>query len=600
MATNKVQFERLEIVQESWRDTLKKFRPFIVPALLAGAGSVIYAQSLVAQPYYTLIPLAGAIGTGIAVSFALYGKSVNVYKNIGVENEEGKRYFVHVGNIVRKIYGDTKKTASAKNAVYPLLLNFKEHATHYAIMGTTGSGKTVTMQNIMEEVLESGSGFIFVDGKGSTSMIRTIYALAYKYRREKDFQIINFANPELSDSLDFFSMDENDIVSILKMMIEDMVSASPEWGHYGNEVAISIIRVCKELDKRGLFFTEKTMNEMLEQNDVTLERVRAANERLTFESYFDFFMEDVVFKWLHVLKTIGIDEEVYKELESNFVNASNITKSDLWDLSEVEGKTLLEKVEAKYKKLVADIEQFAYGWKVGRSYWTDARDKILKEYRQIFHIEENSAPAVNIPTTLALGKILYYVLPGTDAETNVKFASTILFANIRSYYTTLKNNRTLPLPYTLFLDEMNSWAHTVQGIGALMSQTREQNLAFVCGFQTALKLDREGREASMIWGNANTKIVLKVDDPELIEMINKNFDEVETAENDANETDRVQKNRRTKFKKDEIKRLAAGESYLIRGEYVVPFVSKYRPPIIYRPTEEGVPPTDTYTLPPLD
>ena len=594
-----VKYTDIRIEQESWGDTLEKFAPLHLLSIPAGLALAGYAAYIAQYP--SILPLISVLGVGAISMLTSRGSKRSAYESIGVKNEEGARYFVHVGNIVKRIYGDTKRTADPANAEYPVLLNYTQHSTHYAIMGTTGSGKTVTMQNLMEEILESGGGFVFVDGKGSLSMIRTIYALALKYNRERDFQIVNFANPKLSDTLDFFSLEIDDIVNILRMLLEDKTTKSPEWAQYGEGIAVNLARIFKYLDDKGEFFTTEEMDEILLKG----KREKLGRSRLTFREYFKFFAHDKAFKLLHTLKLLNTDKDVWQAFEDFFISASKCTYNDIYDDPKVgEGESigqmnLLQRIEKKYTQNRKDIKQFDYAWSVGVGYWSEARDKILSEYKEIFDLKEGEAGAVNIGHTIGLHKILYYVLPGTAATSNVRFASNILFANIRSYYEVLKEGRTLTIPYTIFLDEMNSWAHTVEGIGALMSQSREQRLAFVCGFQTDLKLDDKGREASMIWGNANTKIVLKTDDPQLLEYINKNFDEQELARSDENEPDRVKTEKRAKFLKDEIRKLRAGESYIIRGEHIAPFVSKYRPPVIYRPAEKGLPPTDNYELPPI-
>ena len=597
-----IKFSNAQIEQESFATATKKLAPLHAVGILSGAALAGYSAYIAHYP--TIIPFLSFAAIGALALGLSKNENGDEIESIGVRNVEGERYFTHVGNVVKEIKGDTRKTAPPDNVRYPVLLDNAMHSTHYAIIGTTGSGKTVTMQNLMEEILESGGGFIFVDGKGSSSMIRTIYALAAKYHREHDFQIINFSNHKLSDTLDFFSLSIDDITRILRIVLEDKTSKSPEWGQYGEGISVNVARVLKYLDERGEFFDTAEMERILRAGK---KPDKINTKRSNFVDFFEYFGHNNAFKLLHTLKLLKVDYEVWKPLEDFFVQASKCTVDDIYGEPEVKADdesvnklTYLQKIELKYKQNREKIKQFEYAWNVGSGYWSETRDKILSEYRNIFTFAADEAPAVNIPATISLHKILYYVLPGTAAQSNVRFASNILFANIRSHYETLKDGRTLAIPFTIFLDEMNSWAHTVEGIGALMSQTREQRLAFVCGYQTDLKLDDKGREASMIWGNANTKILLKTDDPELLDKINKNFDEQTEVISDDNDKERVQREKRQKFMKDEIRKLKPGESFIIRGEHIAPFVSKYRPPIIYKPDEQGLPETDRYALPPVE
>src|SRR4029078_10956905 len=64
--------------------------------------------------------------------------------------------------------------------------------THALIFGSTGSGKTEALISIAFNALAQSSGFIYVDGKGDTSLYAKIFSMVRSMGREDDLLLINF------------------------------------------------------------------------------------------------------------------------------------------------------------------------------------------------------------------------------------------------------------------------------------------------------------------------------------------------------------------------------------------------------------------------
>jgi len=64
--------------------------------------------------------------------------------------------------------------------------------THMLLMGTTGSGKTVTLLSICFNALAWGSGFFYSDGKADSSLHAAVWSLCRRVGREDDYLVINF------------------------------------------------------------------------------------------------------------------------------------------------------------------------------------------------------------------------------------------------------------------------------------------------------------------------------------------------------------------------------------------------------------------------
>jgi len=64
--------------------------------------------------------------------------------------------------------------------------------THMLLMGTTGSGKTVTLLSLCFNALAWGSGFFFSDGKADSSLHAAVWSLCRRVGREDDYLVLNF------------------------------------------------------------------------------------------------------------------------------------------------------------------------------------------------------------------------------------------------------------------------------------------------------------------------------------------------------------------------------------------------------------------------
>lgn len=64
--------------------------------------------------------------------------------------------------------------------------------THMLLMGTTGSGKTVTLLSLCFNALSWGSGFFYSDGKADSSLHASVWGLCRRVGREDDYLVLNF------------------------------------------------------------------------------------------------------------------------------------------------------------------------------------------------------------------------------------------------------------------------------------------------------------------------------------------------------------------------------------------------------------------------
>src|SRR5215813_12632536 len=73
-----------------------------------------------------------------------------------------------------------------------LWFNNEDMRTHVLIFGSTGSGKTEALVSLSFNALVQASGFLYVDGKGDTSLFAKVFSMCRIMGREDDLLLINF------------------------------------------------------------------------------------------------------------------------------------------------------------------------------------------------------------------------------------------------------------------------------------------------------------------------------------------------------------------------------------------------------------------------
>jgi len=70
---------------------------------------------------------------------------------------------------------------------------------HCLVMGSTGSGKSVFLLQLLKQVIFKGGGSTFIDGKADLKLMRQVMAIAYEFGREDDIVILNFNTEKTED-----------------------------------------------------------------------------------------------------------------------------------------------------------------------------------------------------------------------------------------------------------------------------------------------------------------------------------------------------------------------------------------------------------------
>ncbi|MGM0241201.1 type IV secretory system conjugative DNA transfer family protein [Enterococcus sp. AZ103] len=160
-----------------------------------------------------------------------------------LDSDKYKRIEKNMGKILQKTQQEYRKNNIHSNLYQNVLLGNDIHAkpvlfpianffTHTLVQGTTGTGKTYMLYNLMEAGLKEGLGALFVDGKGDPKTVREIKKLTEKYGKK-----LYVFSDKASDSPDGHLWNYNPVMYGKPTAITDRLMAVMDWSEsfYENE-----------------------------------------------------------------------------------------------------------------------------------------------------------------------------------------------------------------------------------------------------------------------------------------------------------------------------------------------------------------------------
>ncbi len=505
-----------------FKEVLGSSKLFIGLVLIALIGCNFYLSSIEIQAWYEVHTkvLFGIfsffVGFHLLIMLSIKSsKNDKENKNVALTNQEDKdTYFIKIGQEVKEHKGDIKESSNKENIVKDLLIKEKNYCTHWAIMGTTASGKTVFMQNMQKEILRVGGGFMFIDGKGSQPMIKDIKSLCWQFNRQNDFHLINFNNPKKSNSINLFKLDYTQLQEVFNFILPKS-EGGDEWRTKAITLSSALLFFICSLQRLKIAIDTNNLSKINNYEDLKKYSPKSMNFNLFNQMLDSKALIDICKMFSRVYKNS-------QEFEAIFEKASNQEASEIKNKAH---EALLSWVSQQINKPQEDIltkefkeldkEDTFYSVGVAIGYFSEPLNKFTIQYGPIFNRSDYD---IDIEDIVLNHKILYVALPGTKSQETSSMLAKIILGNIVAMYETLKERKPLNTPYTVFFDEINSYGKDIGGLGNLLSQTREQKLVFVLGFQSDLmKLDSgKGLESEQLFANINNIVVLKLKSPKLV------------------------------------------------------------------------------------
>jgi hypothetical protein len=567
----------------------------------------------------------------LAISFNLtYLTFVIILSFLHKEYDTSKfiNYLFKAGKEVKELKGDVKKTASIKNVIKNLYINKSAWTQHAIIVGASGSGKTVFVNAIQKQLLNSGAGFLFLDGKGSNSMLKQVYGLTLLHGRENDFMLVNFGEKETVEDMNVNTisgsgpskmmrhthkynpmaiLDKDSMQDILGDMI-DTTGDNAEWAEkaviLGNAIGETLI-VLRDLDL--LIRPEDTIEVY------TYEQLKDSDKKvvLTFALFKDYLSS----LYNNIALTVMIDRlNVNEEFRRMVYEAFQIR-----DLKERLQDAVRSMARIDYQKQLKDKLLFIDDWTefidvankelskkhdaeythdVAKDYW----NKVFSIFAAYTDVLDTPFSEIDFKDVVMNQKILYITLPGLKNKVTTSILAKIIVNSIKSVAVQKWKEYQITHPFTCFLDEANVWGEDeddlIVQIGQMYRQTREAGITLCVIHQDGL-----GEKQGAIYGSANNVFALRVLDKDLAEHLEAFFGELEIAEfaitDKGSEVRRDQKKdtqrqeakveKEPLAKKGDFSTLDSGEGFCaIKGVGRMKFITEYNMPIMFEPKEKRI------------
>ena len=444
------------------------------------ASSIIFflGTTTTALYYANFLAVFGIVNIVIAVFYMFISESGTSSKLI-VPNKKNEDFMLNLGREVRKHLGNAVKSSILSNLTGKYLLFHAETIKRMgAVIGTTGSGKTVLLKGMMEQMLLMGVGCFTTDAKGTIDELKKTFALWYSTGAEKLSYVLNFANMNNTHSIDILSTGS---ALMLKETLGYLVeNDDPKWKGVSMNFIENLLKLLVyKRDIEGLVLKPSVLTEYF-----SLQRL--LDEAWNYKKNDDIFIQDFI---KYVTTALGIDYTKFKK------DSSTTFKKEC-------------------DKAVNGDSQGVYEVTVATNDWISNITLLGSNYGKILNSE---SPDLELFETIQNNKNIWVVLPTMESEDAAKKIGRIFLGLIKAAADKkIKKSFEPKLPYLFLLDEFGSIV--VEGFGRFMSKSRALGMSMWIFFQSLSQLKVVGEEEmNEIMEMCNTIVAMKMKDKNFAE-----------------------------------------------------------------------------------
>lgn len=357
--------------------------------------------------------------------------------------------------------------------------------THILMMGTTGAGKTEALLSIAYNSLIWGSGFVYVDGKGTTELYTKIFGMARAMGREDDLLVINYMKgnkdligpqeTKLSNTTNpFTSGSANSLTELVVSLMDSGQGGDDMWKGRATSLMSSLMAALVYLRDQKEF-------------NLDVEKIR----------------EYLVLKKIYELSKRPLPEHISLSISAYLKSIPG------WDdnKGDSQSDTVMEQhgyLQMQFTKVLGTLAD-AYG-----------------------HIFKTNFGEVNFWDVAVNRRILVVLLPALEfSEPELANLGKIILASLRSMMATglgsliegtiqevVEVNPTKGnTPFMVILDEYGYYA--VKGSAVMPAQARGLGFSMIFAGQDYPSFKKATpEEAAAIAANCSIKICLKLEDPQ--------------------------------------------------------------------------------------
>lgn len=334
------------------------------------------------------------------------------------------KYYADIGCVVYDFLGKDIKEANKRNLlphnrVYQVLVDKKIYTMGYLLPGSTGSGKTVTLNTtVFLPAIKSGNGFFYIEGKGDRPITEGILGFIYQYGRENDVFILDFgaaASGGSTNGLNPLAIGSSKTVGELLKSLIKVMEGDNKWV---SDMAIAFLEALLLplvlLRDMGLVIDSKHLKEVkkfsdFDKFDKKQFNITALLNYLNFQAAIDlYYMMNRMLKddaFLHKVAQIPEYGNLRKDLAENIIGRlkRNLTghNIDMSSVTEPDYSKIDDQIKRNHPKATED--------------WINALEIFGSEkfYGNIFNKDEAD---FDIPTAIQTGKIIITIIPSMSAS----------------------------------------------------------------------------------------------------------------------------------------------------------------------------------------
>lgn len=356
---------------------------------------------------------------------------------------------------------------------------------HMLVSGTTGSGKTEFLLNLLLNSFANGGGGIFVDGKGDLNVHARVLAMADQFGRTDDVYVLNFMNRSAdhapcSNTINPFQYMASDVITnLLVSLMDDVGADAAMWKGRAVAMFTGVIRVLVWLRD----FEGQGMDVGVVRDSISLRKIIDFSDATKYP-------------------TVPVE----------------VRKSILSYLGSLPGF----QPEKGYKQSQTTIDQHGYL----EMQWTRVLGMMADVYGDIF----NSANVdIDIRDIIENRRILVVLLPALEKSSDevaslgkfvISIVKALAFAGLGSDLVhdwedvLVRRGKRQDTPFTCIFDEVSHYM--VDGLDLLAAQARSLNFNLVFSTQEVGMMHRRNfNVAHNIIANCATKVMFQTNEPRI-------------------------------------------------------------------------------------
>jgi len=347
----------------------------------------------------------------------------------------------------------------------PLFASDAELNRHMVIVGQSGSGKTVCIENILWQQVRRGGGAIFIDGKLDDDTYMRMKKMMQAAGRMDSFLVLNPDNTEISHTYNpMMAGDTEAKVSRVMSTYGETSGGASE--HFAAMNATGLTVVINALHRLDMGFNFKDLSVIMSSPQAFMELFKLLPEHCQEKVDLATYMEQLTIKTMTGQKEID-----------------------------------LKKFKENLGGVAARMSTLAQG----------AVGEIFNAY----------APEIDIFDCITQQKVLYVMLPSMEkSQTTAKYIAQFVISDIQSAIAKvqkLKKHEKPRVPFLLLFDEFGAYATTASAV--IWEQARSAGICACAAFQTFSSLQNLGRDfMNKIMGNSMVKIFYALRDADSPEM----------------------------------------------------------------------------------